>query len=219
MGAIAPIRTAMPHFPREFRAHVPPGKFWDWSSQRCNLVHSGRLKLANAWIPYWTCNAQIFNKPQKGSRGLLSPPLNPPLDTKCYPEQQWKAIFAWDWNKSFTHTYIHTHPHLTPCRSSWPQRVWWTKYQSLLLNIYFRLSGFHSSLLLSGGTGEGARGLGLGLELGLGLGLGLPIRYVTFHFRTRRVAPSFCYKIRAEITVVMGEQKTFSVWFLCWGKS
>ena len=108
MGAIAPIRTAMVHFPKEFRAHVPPGKFWDWSSLRCSLVHSGRFKLANAWIPYWTCNAQIFNKPQEGGRGRLGPPLNPPLDTKCYLEQQWKAIFAWDWNKSFTHTYTHT---------------------------------------------------------------------------------------------------------------
>ena len=46
-----------------------------------------------------------------------------------------------------------------------------------------------------------------------------PIRYVTLHFRTRRVTPSFCYKIRTEITVVIGEQKPFSVWFLCWGKS
>ena len=38
-----------------------------------------------------------------------------------------------------------------------------------------------------------------------------PIRYVTLHFRTRRAAASFCYKIRAEIAFVMGEQKTFSV--------
>ena len=38
--------------------------FWDWSSLRCNLVHSGHLNLASAWIPYWTCNAELFNKPQ-----------------------------------------------------------------------------------------------------------------------------------------------------------
>ena len=83
--------------------------FWDWSSLRCNLVHSGRLELANAWIPYWTCNAEILNKTQKGGQGRVGPPLNPPLDTKCYPEQQWQAIFAWDWNKSFTqHTYTYT---------------------------------------------------------------------------------------------------------------
>ena len=38
--------------------------FLDWSSLRCNLVHSGRLNLANAWFSYLTCNAEIFNKPQ-----------------------------------------------------------------------------------------------------------------------------------------------------------
>ena len=44
-------------------------------------MHSGRLNLANAWIPYWKCNAEIFNKPQKGGEGGggLGPPLNPPL--------------------------------------------------------------------------------------------------------------------------------------------
>ena len=30
----------------------------------------------------------------------------------------------------------------------WHERVWWTKSQSILLNIYFRLSGFQSSLLI-----------------------------------------------------------------------
>ena len=49
----------------------------DWSSLRCNLVHSGRLNLANAWNPYWTCNAEIFNKPQKRGPG---PPCGPPLN-------------------------------------------------------------------------------------------------------------------------------------------
>ena len=50
------------------------GNFWDWSSLRCNLVHSGRLNLANAWIPYWKCNAEIFNKPQKvGGRARPTP--------------------------------------------------------------------------------------------------------------------------------------------------
>ena len=43
--------------------------FWDWSSLRCNLVHSGRSNLANAWIPFWTCNSEIFNKPQKAGGG------------------------------------------------------------------------------------------------------------------------------------------------------
>ena len=27
-------------------------------------MHPGRLNLANAWIPYGTCNAEIFNKPK-----------------------------------------------------------------------------------------------------------------------------------------------------------
>ena len=49
--------------------------FWDWSSLRCNLVHSGRLNLANGWIPCYKCNAKIFNKPQRGG-----PPLNPPRE-------------------------------------------------------------------------------------------------------------------------------------------
>ena len=40
--------------------------FWDWSSLRCNLVYSGCLNLANAWIPFWTCNSEIFNKPKRG---------------------------------------------------------------------------------------------------------------------------------------------------------
>ena len=38
--------------------------FWDWNSLRCYLVHSGHLNLANAWIPYWICYADIFYKPQ-----------------------------------------------------------------------------------------------------------------------------------------------------------
>ena len=55
--------------------------FWDWSSLRCNLVHSGRLNLANAWIPYWTCNAKIFNKPQKGGPGPPRPTPKSALDS------------------------------------------------------------------------------------------------------------------------------------------
>ena len=30
---------------------------------------SGCLNLANAWIPYGTCSAEIFNKPQKRGGG------------------------------------------------------------------------------------------------------------------------------------------------------
>ena len=64
---LCPSWLRMAHFSREFREHAPPGKFLRLKFLRCNLVHSGRLNLANAWIPYWTCNAEIFNKPQKGA--------------------------------------------------------------------------------------------------------------------------------------------------------
>ena len=32
-------------------------------------MHSGSLNLANTWIPYGTCNAEIVNKTQKGGPG------------------------------------------------------------------------------------------------------------------------------------------------------
>ena len=39
--------------------------------------------------------------------------------------------------------------HRTACQSGWPiKRSWWTKFESSLLNIYFRLSGFQFLLLL-----------------------------------------------------------------------
>ena len=47
-----------------FGRMLPRENFWDWSSLRCDLVHSERLNLATARIPYWTCNAEIFNKLQ-----------------------------------------------------------------------------------------------------------------------------------------------------------
>ena len=40
-----------------------------------------------------------------------------------------------------------------------------------------------------------------------------PIRYGTHHFRDRGDAASIRYRNRAEITVLMCEQKPFSVWF------
>ena len=44
----------MAHFSREFREHAPLGKFLrlKFSEMQSMLVHSGRLDLANAWIPY-----------------------------------------------------------------------------------------------------------------------------------------------------------------------
>ena len=56
-----------------FRPTLLPEKICDLSSLRCNPVHSGRLNLANAWIPYRTCNAEIFNKPQKRRPGPPGP--------------------------------------------------------------------------------------------------------------------------------------------------
>ena len=42
--------------------------------------------------------------------------------------------------------FVNYNSHLVP---AWlAERVWWTRSQSSLLNIYFRLSGFQSSLLL-----------------------------------------------------------------------
>ena len=256
MGAIAPIRTAMVHFPNEFRAHVPPGKFWDWSSLRCSVVHSGRFKLANAWIPYWTCNAQIFNKPQEGGRGPLGPPVNPPLDSKCYLEQQWKAIFAWDWNKSFTHTYTHTPTPNTVLEQLATEGFgelntspyYWIftsvsvgsipRYYSVAERgevpggppspLIFRpnwgpkgpkknffeivppphlISGFGwtppSPLIWRSGSAAATDLLvpatvQMPVQTAPKCG-SKPIQYMTLHFRTRRVAASFCYKIHAEI--------------------
>ena len=74
------LRTLTAHFCR--REH-----FWDWSSLRCNVVHSGRLNLANTWIRYWTCNAEIFNKPQKGVPGPPRPTPKSALDSES---RKWK---------------------------------------------------------------------------------------------------------------------------------
>ena len=241
---------------------------WDWSSLRCNLVHSGRLELANAWIPYWTCNAEILNKTQKGGRGRVGPPLNPPLDTKCYPEQQWQAIFAWDWNKSFTqHTYTYTPTPKTVSEqlaregfgelNTSPYYWIFTSVSVGSIPRYYSVAepgevprGPPPPLIFRPNWGPLSRGLDdcplhprrpalppiwrsgsaaatdlfipatvqMPLQTAPKCG-SKPIRYVTLHFRTLRVAASFCYKIHTEITVVMSEQKSFSVWFLCWGKS
>ena len=42
-----------------------------------------------------------------------------------------------------------------------------------------------------------------------------PIWSVTLHFRDRPGAASLCYRKRAEITVLMCEQKPYSVWLSC----
>ena len=45
------------------------------------------------------------------------------------------------------------------------------------------------------------------------------IRYVTIHFQARRSAGSLLYRICAEITVLVFEQKPYAVWFSSRGSS
>ena len=69
------------------------------------------------------------------------------------------------------------------------ERVCCTKFQSLLLNNYLRLSGFQSSLLLIYfriGSVHTAQNHGT-----------KPIRHVTFHYRSRRGTASLCHRNRA----------------------
>ena len=69
-----------------FRCMLLYENFRDWSSLRCNLVHSGHLNLANAWIQLWTCNAEILNKPQKSR---LGPPGPTPKSTLVH---KWRGL-------------------------------------------------------------------------------------------------------------------------------
>ena len=82
-----PSGLQMVNFSGSFGPMLLQENFWDWSSLRCNLVHSGCLNFANVWIPYWTCNAEIFNKPQKGGGwGPQGPFLNLPLVQCIYTD-------------------------------------------------------------------------------------------------------------------------------------
>ena len=81
------------------------------------------------------------------------------------------------------------------------ERDWWTKSQSSLLNIYFRLSGFQSLLLLihfRHGLNTCSHCTKSGTE---------PIPYVTPHFRDRLGEASPRYRNRAEITVLACDRK------------
>ena len=69
-----------------FRCMLLCENFRVWSSLRCNLVHSGHLNLANAWIQFWTCNAEILNKPQKRRPG---PPGPTPKSTLVH---KWRSL-------------------------------------------------------------------------------------------------------------------------------
>ena len=98
---------------------------------------------------------------------------------------------------------VHTHrtSNIVPERLA--GRVWWTKSQSSLWNIYFRLSGFHFSFLpihflYSPSTCSHCDEAWQKVA----------IRRVSLHFRDRRGAALPRYKNRTEITVVMFEQKS-----------
>ena len=47
MGAISPLDCERRTFLGSFGCMLLRENFWDWSSLRCNLVHSGRWNLAN----------------------------------------------------------------------------------------------------------------------------------------------------------------------------
>ena len=78
--------------------------------------------------------------------------------------------------------------------SGWPilaERVWCTKSQSSLLNIYFRLSGFQSSLLYTCLYCDEERQK--------------PIRHAIIHFHDLRGAALLRNRNRAKITVPICE--------------
>ena len=113
----------------------------------------------------------------------------------------WTAT-AKKWNKSFTNIQRRA-------RAFGRGGVWWTKSQSWLLNIYFRLSGFQSSLLLLIHFRYGPWYL-FTLHRKVGIE---PIRYVPLQFRDLRSAASLRHRNRAKIAVLMCEQKAFPACF------
>ena len=78
------------------------------------------------------------------------------------------------------------------------ERVWCTKFQSSLLDIYFRFSGFQPSLFTSA-TGR--------------IGVHTAPKYGKKPIRDRRGAASPRYRSLAATTAFMCEQKPYLVWF------
>ena len=66
LGAIAPIRTANSALLQGVLGTCSSGKFFQievlWDAIK-NILN------ANAWIPYWTCNAKIFKKKHSQTKG------------------------------------------------------------------------------------------------------------------------------------------------------
>ena len=116
----------------------------------------------------------------------------------------WTAT-AGDWSKWSSHTLK-----IVPERLA--EMVWFIKFRFLLLNIYFRFTGFQAHSLFPFATVR--TGVYIALKCGTE-----PIRYVTSHFRDRRGPASICHRNRAEIISFMCEQKPYPVWFSCRHKS
>ena len=90
------------------------------------------------------------------------------------------------------------------------ERVWCTKSQSSLLNIYFRLSGFQSPLLLLRSKHPKTLRQRAAETYPI---CDNPLAVV------QHGAASLRNRHRAEITVFMCEQKPYPVWFSCQRKS
>ena len=91
-----------------------------------------------------------------------------------------KTYLMYIMDNNGTELELVVHTHRTSCRSGWTTGFGELKPQSLLLNIYFRLSGFQSLLPLihfSNGSIPAQTVPKSGSE---------PIRYVTLQFRVRR---------------------------------
>ena len=67
-------------FPREFRAHAPPGKFLRLNFSEVQSSAFWMLNLANAWIPIEDVMLKYLINHKKGERGQ-GPSLNLPLST------------------------------------------------------------------------------------------------------------------------------------------
>ena len=109
---------------------------------------------------------------------------------------------AYDWKKSFTHI---GHRALAVGRGELGE----LNPSPHPLNIYFRLSGFQSSLLFIhfryGPTAPKSETES--------------IRHVTLHFWVQGGAVSLRHRNGAKIIVLMCEQKSYPVWFSCGRKS
>ena len=93
------------------------------------------------------------------------------------------------------------------------ERVWWTKFQSPLLNICSRLSGFQSSLLLIYFRDGPNR-----CSLHQSMAQKLSDMWRSIFEIGRPGAASLRHRNRAATTVLVCEQMTFVAWFWRWRK-